>query len=159
MQVQKPALDESRQLITKGINYTPKNCQFFKFTHGWSHFHKKWDDSAYRKHNADGGGRGGGTEGEWPHPEHNLRFSGKTIQTWSRQGCYAKVCRWAFTYLINSLLFPLCNTSLMELRLDAVWGGDWGYKLKGSTFTLSALNGGHGNTKVIYAWGQVTPIC
>lgn len=70
MQVQKLLWMNHANLSLKELIIPPRtgieerHCQFFKFTHGWSHFHKKWDDSAYRKHNADGGGRGGEGRGD-----------------------------------------------------------------------------------------------
>lgn len=115
--------------------------------------------------------RGGGerTEGECPHPERNLRFFLQVERQYKHELSTKRLCQsLSLSFhlsLINSLLFLICNTSLTERRPDAValpqWENKWdqGNKLKGCTFTLSGLNGGRGNPKVIYAWGQVTPIC
>lgn len=139
-----------------------RHCQFFKFTHGWSHFHKKWDDSAYRKRNADGGRRGG----EGGQKENGLirNTIWDSLERQSKHDLHKDAVPKSAAELsfikLTACYFPFATPPWRSSGwTQSERGGDRGHKLKGSTFTLSALNGGHGNTKVIYAWGQVTPIC
>lgn len=75
------------------------------------------------KDNTDGDGGGGKTERERPHPEHNLRFLLQAETQYQHELLTRMLCqRLSLSFhllLINSLLFPICNTSLKERWPDA----------------------------------------
>lgn len=64
------------------------------------------------------------TEGERLHPEHNLRFFLQAERQYKHELLTRMLCqRLSLSFhllLINSLLFPICNTSLTECWPDAV---------------------------------------
>lgn len=168
--MQKPAADESQQCIAKGIHYTQSwNRKKAPVNSSNSHMsdlitiiskmiQRIWKITLMMR---EGGERR-------PHPEHNLRFflqaeTQYTLELLTRMLCQ-RLSLSFHLLLINSLLFPICNTSLTDWPGAVAlpqWESEWdqGSKVKGSTFSLSSLNGGHGNSNVIYAWGHGTPIC